>query len=179
MRVPNGLHLDSPSWPLLQGLISYWGVTSADGSALGITLVDANLANEPSYDGLTLKILSGPAAGQARSVHTKVGNTITVGAAFSNAAGAAQQITAGVLYCVITALGGGGGPGPAPTEGLSYYGVVDAVPGANQFTISGLGGLGAGKFAGPVHRHEDLPALHGIGDRHAQDGTALGAGQPR
>jgi len=32
-------------------------------------------------------------------------------------------------------------------QGLSYYGIVTAIPGANQFTIPTLGGLGAGKFA--------------------------------
>jgi hypothetical protein len=33
------------------------------------------------------------------------------------------------------------------THGLCYYGVVTDVPGVNQFTIAGLAGLGAGKFA--------------------------------
>lgn len=32
-------------------------------------------------------------------------------------------------------------------QGLVYYGVVTAVPGANQFTVATLAGLGAGKFA--------------------------------
>jgi hypothetical protein len=32
-------------------------------------------------------------------------------------------------------------------QGLVYYGVVDNVPGANQFRIPALAGLGAGKFA--------------------------------
>ncbi len=34
--------------------------------------------------------------------------------------------------------------------GLSYYGVVSTVPGANQFTIPVLAGLGAGKFSNVV-----------------------------
>ena len=33
-------------------------------------------------------------------------------------------------------------------QGLCYYGVVTAVPGANQFTIPTLAGIGAGKFDG-------------------------------
>ena len=33
-------------------------------------------------------------------------------------------------------------------QGLIYYGIVDAVPGANQFTINSLANLGAGKFNG-------------------------------
>ncbi len=36
--------------------------------------------------------------------------------------------------------------GAATSTGLSYTGTVDAVPGANQFTISSLAGLGAGAF---------------------------------
>lgn len=36
----------------------------------------------------------------------------------------------------------------SPNQGLSYYGVVTAVPGANQFTIPTLANLGAGKFNG-------------------------------
>jgi hypothetical protein len=58
------------------------------------------------------------------------------------------MITAGTLFVILSLVGGGGGPGPAPTEGLVYYGVVDDVPGGNQFTIGGLAGLGAGKFNG-------------------------------
>jgi hypothetical protein len=74
-----------------------------------------------------------------------------VGVGFTNAAGAPQQIAAGTLFVILSSVGGGGGPGPAPAEGLSYYGVVDAVPGANQFTIGALAGLGAGKFAGATN----------------------------
>ena len=39
----------------------------------------------------------------------------------------------------------------AVSSGLIYYGVVTAIPGANQFTIPTLAGLGAGKFAGAVN----------------------------
>lgn len=150
MKVPqSGLYMDNPAFPLLQGLISYWGVTTADGLGTGLTLICANLANEPSYDGHPVKILSGPAAGQVRTIEVHAGNTLTVGVPFSNnPAGAVQQITASTLFVILSILGGGGGPGPAPSEGLSYYGVVDAVPGANQFTIGSLAGLGAGKFDG-------------------------------
>ncbi len=37
---------------------------------------------------------------------------------------------------------------PFNTQGLVYYGTVTAVPGANQFTIPALAGMGAGKFMG-------------------------------
>jgi len=151
MKVPSGLRIDSPSWPLLQAQISYWGITDANGNALGTTLVCGNLANEPNYDGLILKILSGPSAGQARTIEVHAGNTLTVGVAFTNAAGAVQQQLAGTLFVILSGLAGGGGPGPAPPEGLFYYGVVDVVPGANQFTIGSLAGLGAGKFDGATN----------------------------
>ncbi len=152
MRIPSGLHIDSPAWPLLQALISYVGQTSANGNAAGTTIIDVALDFEPSYDGLTIKILSGNAAGQARTIqHHPATNTITVGVAFTDNVGAAVQIVAGTRYCILSSIGGGGGPGPSPAEGLTYYGVVDAVPGANQFTIGALAGLGAGKFAGATN----------------------------
>ena len=39
-------------------------------------------------------------------------------------------------------------------QGPTYYGVVTAVPGANQFTIPTLAGLGAGKFAGATNPYQ-------------------------
>ncbi len=130
--------------------ISFYGVTTGNGNAGGTTLVCAGLAGRPNQDGLQVKMLSGGAVGQVRTiqVHDITTGVITVGAPFTNLAGVAQQIVTGTVFVVISILSGGGGPGPAPTEGLSYYGIVDAVPGGNQFTIGGLVGLGAGKFAG-------------------------------
>lgn len=149
MRLPSNMHIDDASWPLLQGLLSYVGVTSGDGDAGGTTVVDAALADEPSYDGLTIKILSGNAAGQARTVQYHPGsNTITVGVAFTDSVGAVVQIVTGTRFMVLTSMVGGGGPGPSPEESLTYYGIVSAVPGANQFTIPALAGLGASKFLG-------------------------------
>lgn len=107
MRVgSSGEYLDNPARKLKLDLISYEGVTTAAGSALGITLVDAGLAGEPSYQGLAVKILSGPAWGQVRPIfsHPAGSNTLTIDPAnpFTNPAGAAQQITAGVAFCVIS-----------------------------------------------------------------------------
>lgn len=154
MLVPSGFHLDDPAWALIQAHISYWGRTSAAGNAGGTTVICAGLVNEPSYDGLIIKILDGPSAGQARPIQVQAGNTATVGVAFTNAAGAAQQITAGLRFVIMTSMAGGGGPGPSPEESLTYYGVVDAVPGANQFTIGALAALGAGKFAGATNPYQ-------------------------
>ncbi len=132
---------------LYSSLISYIGLTTAAGSALGTTLVCADLALKPSLDGQLVKILSGAAKDQVRAIEVHNGNTLIVGVAFTNVAGAVQQILIGTSFAVISIIGGGGGPGPAPSEGLVYYGVVDAIA-ANQFTIGSLAGLGIGKFDG-------------------------------
>ncbi len=154
MRIPNsGIQLDSPAYPLLMAAISYWGITSANGGADGKSFVCADLANHSSLDGHTVKFLTGPAAGPGKTIQV-YGATCYVETPFVNAAGAVQQITAGTLFVILTQLGGGSGPGPSPEEGLSYYGIVDAVPGVNQFTVNGLAGLGAGKFAGATNPYQ-------------------------
>jgi len=150
----SGLRQDSPSRPLLQAFISYQGITDGAGAASGLTLVCGDLVNEPSYDGLLLKIRSGAAAGQVKPIYVQAGNTLTFATPWTNAAGAVVQITAGTLFDILSISAGSSGPGPAPTEGLSYYGIVDAVPGANQFTIASLAGLGAGKFADAVNPYQ-------------------------
>ena len=174
MKLPSGLRIDDPAWPLLQAHVSYWGITSAAGNALGTSLVDAGLANEPSYDGLSVKILSGPAAGQVRTVqvHGAASTTLVVGVAFSNSVGAVQQIGAGTLFVILSSVAGGGGPGPAPAESLTYYGIVDAVPGANQLTISALAGLGAGKFAGATNPYSAFVLRDAGGASAAPQGEA-------
>jgi len=104
MKVPSGLRIDNPAWPLLQALVSYWGVTDADGNVGGTTILCGDLALEPSYANHALKILSGPAAGQTRDVtlHPAGTNTVTVANAFSNVGGVPQQITAGILFVIIS-----------------------------------------------------------------------------
>ena len=105
MRTPgSGLHTDNPAWPLLQALISFWGVTDADGAIGGTTIRCGALALEPSYANHALKILSGGASGQIRDIttHPAGTDTVTVVEAFSNAAGAAQQITAGTLFVILS-----------------------------------------------------------------------------
>jgi len=146
----SGLRQDSPSKPLLQALISYQGITDAAGAATGLTIVCGDLVNEPSYDGQLLKIRSGAAAGQVKPIYVQAGNTLTFATPWTNAAGAVVQITAGTLFDILSISAGSSGPGPSPTEGLSYYGVVDAAA-APTFTIGSLAGLGAGKFADAVN----------------------------
>lgn len=105
MKIPQSSYkLDNPSFPLLQAGISYWSASSGDGSAAGLTIVDDRLLYEPTYRGHLVKILTGPAAGQVRKIalHPAPSNAITVGEAFTDSTGAAQQITAGTLYAIIS-----------------------------------------------------------------------------
>ena len=128
MRVPIGLRKDNPAEPLLQGLVAYWGVTSANGNALGTTLVCADLDNHPTYVGNTIKILTGGASGQGREIAVHAaGGILTVTNPFTDAAGAAQQIVGGTGFVILTSLGGGGvAPGPPPPSvGLWMFGVCD------------------------------------------------------
>ena len=87
---------------LYGAILSYEGVTTADGDPLGITLVCAGLANEPSYAGQFVKMLGGGAAGQMRYITTHVGNTLTVDSAFTNSTPAVQQIIAGLSFAIIS-----------------------------------------------------------------------------
>ena len=104
MRTPSGLRIDSPAWPLLQALISYWGTTDNDGNVAGTTIRCGGLATEPPYENHALKILSGPSAGQTRdlTLHPAGTDTLTVANAFTNVTGAAQQITAGIRFVVLS-----------------------------------------------------------------------------
>ena len=122
MRVPqSGLKLDSPSWPLIKAVISYQGITDAVGAATGTTVVCGDLANEPSYQGLAIKMLAGDAAGQVRGIFTHPAGTgtITVTLGFTDNTGAAVQIVAGTPFVILSISGSGsGGSGGAPFEGV-------------------------------------------------------------
>jgi hypothetical protein len=105
MKIPqSGMDIGNPAWAILMADITYWGVTTADGNAGGTTLVCGGLALEPSYANHSVKILSGPSAGQVRDIttHPAGTDTGTVSAAFSNVTGAAQQITAGTLFVILS-----------------------------------------------------------------------------
>ncbi len=145
MRTPTGFYTDQPAFPIIETVISYWDVTSGAGNALGTTVVCANLANEPNYAGLPIKILDGPAAGQVRIIASQVGITITVAGAFTNAAGAPQQIAAGTRFVILSIAGGGGVPPapPGPGIGLWMFGVCDPamVASANTLVLTNLAGF--------------------------------------
>ena len=136
MKIPQGgLRIDSPSFPLLQAGISYWGVTSGNGNALGTTVVCADLANHPSFVGLPVKIMSGGAAGQVRLITIEAAGTVTVDSAFTDSAGAVEQIVAGTSFVILSALSGGGGSPPTPSVGLWMFGVCDPGMAGSTTTI--------------------------------------------
>lgn len=144
MKVPqSGLYSDSPSFPLLQASISYWGISSAAG--LATTVVCADLVAEPDYAGLLIKILDGVAAGQVRQIASDIAGTITVAAAF------AVAIDAGIRFVILSSVGGGGGvpPGPpGPSVSLWMFGHCSPAMGASPNTIvcPNLAGLGDNIF---------------------------------
>lgn len=117
--------------------VAYWGVTSAAGNALGTTLVCPDIDNHPTYVGNRVKVMTGGAFGQDREVMAHVaGGILTVAQPFTNAAGAAQQIAAGTIFCILTNTGGGGGAGPvSPSIGLWMFGVCDPAMVASTTTI--------------------------------------------
>lgn len=125
MRIPRGHYIDDPAAPLVEAGISYGDAfTSAVGNALGTTLVCADLANEPSYVGHVIKVLSGDAAGQEREIAIMAAGTVTVVNPWTDNAGAVVQIAAGTRF-VIKGISGGGGGAPGPEVGLWMFGVCD------------------------------------------------------
>lgn len=147
MKIPqSGLRIDSPAFPLLQAQLSYWGITDAPGNALGTTLVCADLDNWPTYVGSRIKLLDGSSGGQVKNMQVHAaGGIITVDSAFTNAAGAVQQIVAGTRFCILPPAGAAGVPPapPPPTIGLWMFGVCE--PGmadsVNTLVMTNLAGF--------------------------------------
>jgi len=168
MKVPAGLYIDDPAWPLLLSHIAYWGVTSAVGDAFGTTLVCADLANHPSYVGCPVKVLDGGAWGQPRqiAVDDRAG-TLTVASAFTNAAGGVQQIVAGTRFVILSAISGGAGPTPPapPGPGVSLWMFGECAPDMAASTVTircpNLAGLGDDlfntEFYMQVLHNDDVP----------------------
>ncbi len=103
MKVPaSGLRQDEASLPLLLDLVSYQGITSGNGNAGGTTLVCADLVNEPGYTGHLVKILSGPASGQADFFQTIVAGTGTVYGGFVTSTGVPIQIITGTRFAILS-----------------------------------------------------------------------------
>jgi len=165
MKLPvSGVRIDNPAFPLLQALISYWGITSGVGAATGLTVVCADLVNQPTYLGQRVKLLDGAAAGQDRVIMISAAGTLTVDDPFTNAAGAAIAVTAGTRFVIITRPGAGGGPAPptGPSQALSFYGDVTTWTNANTFVSTDLAGFGDGFFIGyNIYVVRDLAGVGG------------------
>jgi len=156
---------------LVRAVTAYSGWATADGAVTKNTIVDANLIGKNDFiSKKTILIMSGDAAYEDKGAASfnPVTGTITLQSGFS------AQIKAGTLYRILnistaeidvanidTKIGTNTDPAGTTTlfawlaklfagigqgQGLAYYGKVNSVPGANQFTIDGLAGLGAGKF---------------------------------
>ena len=123
---------------------TYRGSATGAGSALGITIVDSELANKSSYQGQLVKILDGDAAGQVRPIATHVTSTLTVANAFTDSSGSVVQITIGTHFTIISLGGGASAPPPvAPSIGLWMFGVCDpAMSGSTTaLTLTNLAGF--------------------------------------
>lgn len=127
MKLAANLRIDSPSWPLYRASVSYEGITTAIGNALGTTLTDdrcSTAGQQPSYVGLSIKLLTGDAAGSIRqiAVHVIATGVITVAAPWTDFNGAVYQVPAGTRFVIISAAGGGGAPPPPPpSPGVSLW----------------------------------------------------------
>lgn len=139
MRTPRAFYNDHPTWPVVLTEITYWGITSAAGAVTGTTVVCQDLVNEPSYQGLAVKLLDGAAAGQVRviNVHVAGTNTLTVPNPFTDNAGAVVQVTASIRFVIMSLGGGGGAPAPpvAPSIGLWMFGMCDPGMAASLNTL--------------------------------------------
>ncbi len=104
MKLNVGYYIDDPAKPVHEDLVAYEGVTTSDGAAAGNTIVDTQLAAEPSYVNLLVKVLDGDAAGQARWIvqHTAGSSTLTVDSSFTDSAGAAVQIVGATRFAIIS-----------------------------------------------------------------------------
>jgi len=123
---------------IVHSISSRSAITTLAGAADGSTLVDAGLIGATGILNKTVLIVSGAAALQMAVVtnFTPATGAMAVSPHFT------AQILDGVIYRLLNfSLN-------SLADGLIYKGTVTAVPGANQFTIPGLAGLGAGKFDG-------------------------------
>jgi len=182
MRIPgSGLRIDDPAWPLLQAEIAYWGITTAAGLATGLTIVCADLANEPSYVGQQIKLLSGAAAGQCRTILISAAGTVTVDDAFRDNTGVVITVAAGTRFVIGGLSGGGGGPIPptGPSQGLSFMGDVTTYTNPTTFASADLAGFGAFAFLGTylIYVFRDGAGVAPQGEFRVVTGYAPATGQ--
>jgi len=114
--------------PKVGSLISYEGVTTADGAADGSTLIDNVLATLPDYDGNLVIITSGAYTGQGRDIngvttggtvtpHLPFGGQILIGTTFVIAAIRLTPVEVAALTALVVALMADVGDASASTLG--------------------------------------------------------------
>jgi len=82
--------------PKVGSLISYEGVTTADGAGDGSSLIDNVLTTRPDYNGNLVIITSGAYAGQGRDINgATTGGTVTPASAFGG------QILSGTSFVIL------------------------------------------------------------------------------
>ncbi|MBA7615790.1 hypothetical protein ES703_23076 [subsurface metagenome] len=81
--------------PKVGSLISYEGVTTADGAGAGTTLIDSVLTSKPDFNGNLVIITSGAYAGQARDI-----NGVTTGGTVSPHLAFGGQILRGTNFVI-------------------------------------------------------------------------------
>jgi len=166
------MKIDSPAFPLYRAQVTYEGITDVIGNAFGTTLQDtlcSTAGQQPSYAGLSVKLMSGDAAGQVRpiAIHNIANGQITVAAAWTDFNGAVYQVPARTRFTILSSGGGGGSPPPAPPSpsvGLWMFGHVDpamAVGSLDTFACPNLAGfeddLFNDEFWIQILRNDDAP----------------------
>jgi len=140
--VMQSLHQALDRDAILRALSSFYGITTADGNVGGTTLICSILIGANDFISTkTILLQSGNSIYEHRNAtaFNPLTGQITVNPAFSS------QVLAGTSFYVLNTVAVDIAPLLA-NQGLCYYGVVTGVPGANQFTIATLAGLGANKF---------------------------------
>ena len=88
--------------PKVGSLISYEGITTANGAPLGASLVCSDLTTKPDFDSNLVIITSGVCAGQARDINgVTTGGTVTPSIHFGSPTGAGVQIVSGTSFVIV------------------------------------------------------------------------------
>lgn len=158
---------------ILRALSVFQGVTTADGNVGGTTLIcDVLIGSNDFLSDKTILLQSGLSIYEhsGATAFNPVTGQITVDPAFSS------QVLEGTSFYVLNAATVDIASlldAIAINQGLVYYGVVTGVPGANQFEIATLVGLGAAKFATVVPEYQ----YHAFVLRDAAGGGAAPQGE--
>jgi len=139
---------------ILRALSSFYGITTGDGDPAGDTLICSALIGSNDFVSTkTILLQSGDSIYESKgaTVFNPLTGQITVSPAFSS------QVIAGTAFYVLNTAAIAITPildAITMNQGLVYYGVVTGVPGANQFEIASLAGMGEAKFSTVVPEYQ-------------------------